>query len=228
MQPTNPQNLEAQALNLNAWQRVAVATNDIVTPANALDAVAFGLAINGIRHLDSWAGIGKSALAYGADLVDGHIARSTGTSSPTGEIVDAGGDKIKLAAAIYFTWKDRLAPRPLLAAVAAQNIANTALTAYDRKKHAEPQIHASIAGKQTIFLQCMGIAMYVIGEKLAETHPLPGKTFKVAGNILGWAGIMKGFLQATPGYFREATRPEPAETSVSHYPNWPNPLVRRA
>ena len=43
--------------DMNVWQQVAEATNDIVTPANVLDVVGFGACIYGLRNLKSWKGI---------------------------------------------------------------------------------------------------------------------------------------------------------------------------
>ena len=93
--------LPPEEVEQNVWQQLQHATNDVITPANVLDAAAFGLSLYGIKNLDSWKGIGASALSFSADLFDGKLARATGTSSALGEAVDAGGDKVKLALALY-------------------------------------------------------------------------------------------------------------------------------
>ena len=69
------------------------------------------------------------------DVVDGRVARSTKTQSPLGEAIDAAGDKVKLAIALYKIWALDLAPKSLLSAVAIQNAANVALVAADRMRH---------------------------------------------------------------------------------------------
>lgn len=191
--------LPAEEIDRNFWQVIAGATNDVVTPANALDAAAFGLSIYGLNNLDSWKGIIASASAFGADLVDGKIARATGTQSDLGEAVDAGGDKIKLAFALYQIWKLNLAPKTLIMAVAAQNGYNIGLTAADRSLNDKPSIHPSSFGKKAIFLEQMGLGMHVIGSEVSKQNEKRGRAIKLAGSVVGYAGVGVGII-ASSGY----------------------------
>lgn len=191
--------LPTEEIERNFWQVIADATGDVVTPANTLDAAAFGLSIYGLKNLDSWKGIIASALAFGADLVDGKIARATGTQSDLGEAVDAGGDKIKLAFALYQIWKLELAPKALITAIALQNGYNAGLTAVDRSLNDKPAIHPSNFGKKAIFLEEMGLGMHVIGSEVSKQHEKRGKAVKLAGSVIGYAGVGFGLI-ASGGY----------------------------
>lgn len=184
---------------LNGWQKLSEATHGIGTPANALDTVAFAGGIYGINHLDSWKGIAIACSSFMADFVDGKIARATGTQSELGEAIDAGGDKVKLAYALYKMWQLELAPRPLLVAVAVQNGLNVGLTAIDRSANDKPVIHPSQFGKKAIFMEQWGLGLHVIGSELAKTNEKRGKAVKTAGTVLTLAGVAVG-VAATTGY----------------------------
>lgn len=190
---------EHLADELNNWQKLAGATNDIVTPANMIDAVAFGVGVYGIRNLDSWKGIGFACSGFMADFVDGKVARATGTQSELGEAIDAGGDKVKLAYALYKLWELDLAPKPLLIAVGLQNGINVALTAVDRSANKPPVLHPSGLGKKAIFIEQWGLGLHVIGTEVAKKNEKRGKALRTAGTVLTTAGVVIG-AAATSGY----------------------------
>jgi phosphatidylglycerophosphate synthase len=185
----------------SVWQEIAEATNDIVTPANVLDLLGFGACIYGIGKLNSWKGIVATAAGFMTDVVDGKVARATNTQSPLGEAVDAAGDKVKLALALRTIWGLRLAPTPLLSAVAIQNAANVALVALDRMRHEEPQLHSSSHGKMAMFLEQWGIGLHVIGSQVSKTHERRGRLIKAAATGVGVVGLTYG-IAATVGYAR--------------------------
>lgn len=189
----------------NVWQKVANATNDVVTPANAIDVVAMGMAFHGAPRLNTWGGIVESGAAYMADVVDGRVARATGTTSDLGAKIDPIGDKIKIAYGLWHIWRGNLASRGLMTAVAAQNAANTAITVYDQVKNDEPQLKVSDDGKKAMFTQAWGIGLQVIGNKVGETHKPAGKALKAAGAIIGWAGFAYFGIPSTVQYLRKAT-----------------------
>lgn len=187
-------------LNLNNWQRISEATNHVVTPANAIDAVAFAGAMYGLNELDSWKGIMTTCASFMADFVDGKVARATGTQSALGEAVDVTGDKIKLAFGLYKIWKLGLAPKPLILTIAAQNGINVALTAVDRSVNKQdPLIHPSQFGKKAIFMQQWALGLHVIGSEVSKQNEKRGRMMKLAGNVLGAAGVVVG-AAATAGY----------------------------
>jgi phosphatidylglycerophosphate synthase len=189
----------ADLTDLNNWQKIATLTNDVVTPANALDAAAFATSIYGINNLDSWKGIATACGSFIADFFYGKIARATGTQSSLGEAIDAGGDKIKLAFALYKTWQLDLAPKNLITCVALLNGMNTGLTAVDRVTNKQPVLHASWLGKRAIFMEQWGIGLHIVGSKVKQANPERAGVIKAAGTILGYAGVFMGGL-ATADY----------------------------
>ena len=191
--------IHGQTEALNIWQQWSEATGGVITPANALDAAAFIGGMYGVNNLDSWKGIVITAASFFADMADGKIARATGTESPLGEAVDAAGDKIKLAAALYQIWKLDLAPKPLLVAIAAQNGINAALTAGDRAINSQPVIHPSYFGKRAILLEQLGLGLHVIGSEVAKKHERRAAIIKKVGTLTSVAGLGLG-AAATAGY----------------------------
>jgi len=185
----------------NIFQNISDSTGTVITPSNIIDVASMVGSKYGIDRLDTWRGIGTALVSFGADMVDGKIARATGTQSALGEAIDAGGDKIRLAYAIGKIWQLDLAPKHLLVAVAIQNSLNTALTMVDRATNAdEPQIHPSWWGKRAILLQQTGIGLHVIGSRLEKDEKLASSRFsKTAGSVLGYAGVAFGAVAST-GY----------------------------
>jgi phosphatidylglycerophosphate synthase len=81
----------------NAFQKVAASTHSIVTPANVITIIGLGLVVYGLISVLAghyWLGLGMLAIGRVLDIVDGVVANSTGTKSPTGEFLDAAVDKI--------------------------------------------------------------------------------------------------------------------------------------
>ncbi len=189
----------------NIFQKIASATHDIVTPANLIDAVAFGVAMKYMSKLDTTKGVGMVAGSFLADVVDGTVARATGTASAFGAKVDAGGDKIKIASGLYHIHRLDLASPALLATVGLYNASNAGAVIYDKKFNQNPGMEVSKDGKYSVFASCMGIGLQVIGSHL-ETHDKPklGQFAKTAGAGIAVGGIAKWGLPATKGYWAKA------------------------
>lgn len=184
----------------NIWQIISDATRTVVTPANAIDLLAFYGAKKGIDNLDSWKGIGITAASFLSDIVDGKVARATGTQSPLGEALDAAGDKVKLAYALVKIWQLDLAPKPLLTAIAMQNLVNSGLTITDQAiNNGDHVIHPSWFGKRAMLLQQTGLGLNVIGSQMNKDEMRFGKELKTAGTLLSSLGVVVGFV-ATAGY----------------------------
>ncbi len=185
----------------NIWEKIAGYTNDIATPPNALDAGAMALALYGLNvaKLDSWKGITTTGMSFVADLFDGWLARKTKTSSPLGEAVDAGGDKIKLLAALYQIYKLDLAPRSLIWSIFAQNGYNAGLTILDIKTNDIPAIHPSWLGKRAILAQQTGLGLNVVGSEVKKTDDKKGNMLKLAGSVIGFTGVIMG-VGSSAGY----------------------------
>lgn len=188
----------------NVFQRVAEATNGIVTPANAIDVAAFALAMESASKLDSWRGIASMAVAYTADLADGAVARATGTVSELGAGVDAVGDKVKTAYVGYHIARQGLANYDLLTAVAAYNMATAGATIYDRLAHDKPEVETTIPGKRAVFAGSLGLGLQIIGNKVAETDERKGRALKLAGAGIGYGGLAYYGAKAIRDYWRTA------------------------
>lgn len=188
----------------NVFQQTMEATGGVVTPANVMDAAAFAVTAAGASELDSWEGIGKIAGAFSVDWLDGKVARLTGTVSPLGASLDAVGDKIKLSMIGYQAYKKDLVHPVVLGAVAAQNLANAAATAYDRTVHDEPRVKVTHEGRRTMFYNCLGLGLQIIGTELAKTHPDHGRKVKVAGAAAAAGGLAFYGWRATRDYWRAA------------------------
>lgn len=175
-----------------------------MTPANVIDAGAFVLAAKFVPKLNKWEGITAVAASYASDVVDGKVARATGTSNELGATVDAVGDKLKTAFAAYHIYKMHLASRPLLAGVALQNIANAGATIYDSLINDKSQIEVSKAGKYSAFSNSLGIGLQVIGTELEKSDQLKARNTKIAGAVIGWGGLAVFGAKATRDYWRQA------------------------
>lgn len=189
----------------NNWQRVAEATGGVLTPANAIDALAFVAAIKQAPRLDTKEGVVALAVSYTADLVDGAVARATGTSSEVGAAVDAAGDKLKTAFTAFHIGRLGVASRPLLTAVAVHNAANAGATIYDRVKNDESKLELSKAGKYSAFSNSLGIGLQVIGSSLARGgHEKSARFVRRAGAATVLSGLAVYGVPATIQYWREA------------------------
>ncbi|HET9692138.1 MAG TPA: CDP-alcohol phosphatidyltransferase family protein [Acidimicrobiales bacterium] len=185
-------------------QRLARTTGGVVTPANALDVVAMAATWWAGPRLGTWRGYAVGAPSYFADLADGVIARRTGTVSRAGEMFDHIGDKPKIFWGAWHIWRMRLADRPLIATVAAYNVANAAVTAYDLLRNAEPQIFPDRRAKLAMLATATGMGIQVAGTNAARTHPRVGRALRVAGALSTYGGVAFLGVPTTLAYCRAA------------------------
>jgi phosphatidylglycerophosphate synthase len=191
-------------------QRIAQRSGGVVTPANLLDGLAFvGAAWSGPRF-ETWGGIAVGAFAYLSDVVDGTLARATGTESSVGELVDHVGDKPKVAFALWHIWRRRLAGRRLVAAVAAYNLVTASITVFDRLANETPRIEVTREGKRAMFTTATGIGVQVVASKLRSSHPVVSRTIEVSATSLGYAGLVLYGLPTIGQYYRMATGSAPS------------------
>lgn len=192
----------------NIWQDIARATNDILTPSNVIDGASMVGAKYSLDRLDSWQGITGAAASFLTDLVDGKIARATGTSSPLGEAVDAAGDKIKMAYGLIKINQLELAPKALVRAVATRNSLNAILSTADQVANGHNhKLHSSKLGQITIFLEQLAIGAHVIASQMDKNDIRDTKQLKLAANIIGWGGGVALGTLATINYARALRAP---------------------
>lgn len=184
------------------FQEIATNTHDVVTPANAISLAGFALASYGAQRMDTLPGVLVMGTGRVLDMVDGKVARATGTSSALGEMVDATLDKSAVAIMAYNAVKKDIVPRPVIASIVVQNIANTALTLYDRVKNDEPQIHPNRDGKHTMFAQNAAIGFFCLAN--VAKPPIIRSSLKSAGWVATAVAVVKG-TRATQAYHSMAT-----------------------
>ncbi len=201
-------------------QRVAARTGGVVTVANALDVVAFVGAWWAGPRLGTWRGYAVGVPSYFADLADGVIARRTGTVTRVGEILDHVGDKPKIFWAAWHVWRLRLAQRPLIAAVAAYNVANALVTGYDLVRNCEPEVFPDQRAKWAMMTTATGMGVQVAAKNAERTHPGLARVLRVSGAISSYGGVALFGVPTTVGYWRAARsgpgrrrRPQASPTS---------------
>lgn len=188
-----------------ALQRIAGATAGLVTPANLLDVVALVGAWWAGPRLGTWRGYAVGAPSYFADMADGVIARRTGTVTRAGELMDhVVGDKPKIFWGAWHIWRLRLADRPLVATVAAYNVANAVVTGYDLVRNAEPQVFPGRTAKWAMLTSATGMGTQVAATNATRTHPRLGRALRVAGALSTYGGVALLGVPTTVGYWRAA------------------------
>lgn len=188
----------------SALQRLAAATGGVVTAANLLDVVALGGAWWAGPRLGTWTGYAVGAPSYFADLADGIIARRTGTVTRVGEIMDHVGDKPKIFWAAWHIWRLRLADRPLIATVAAYNVANAVVTGYDLVRNAEPGVFPDQRAKLAMMTSATGMGIQVAAKNGERTHPRLARALHVSGAISSYGGVAFFGIPTTVRYWQTA------------------------
>jgi phosphatidylglycerophosphate synthase len=186
-------------------QQIARQTRGLATPANFLDGFAFLGARWAAPRLDTWPGLIVGAGSYVSDVVDGKIARATGTTSHIGDLIDHVGDKPKVGYALYYIWKKRLAERPLVAAVAAYNAVTASVTIYDRLTNSVARIEVTRDGKRAMFTSATGVGLQTIATKMRESRPMTAQAMTWFGRSLGFGGLLVFGLPTIRQYWRIAT-----------------------
>lgn len=183
-------------------QDIAARTRGVVTPANAVSVAGCALAVAGASRMETFGGALAMSVGRSLDIMDGTIARATGTTSPTGEAVDAVLDKAALAVMCCQAIRKNIVPKTVVAAIAAQNAANAAMTLVDRYRHPTCSgLHVSREGKHAMFAQNLSIGLFCLSEVSAAPTALR-KGLRALGWAAAAAATAKG-IQASVGYYAE-------------------------
>ncbi len=141
------------------FQRIARQTNGIVTPGNVITVIGFVVTLYGLWLLTK-AQFGAAAitllLGRLCDVADGWVAHHTGTKSPTGELLDAGCDKIVTILGLIALGMATIAPWWVLAMVAIPQIATSVVSGL--ALHGKHRLHPSPAGKVSMVAAWTGFA----------------------------------------------------------------------
>jgi phosphatidylglycerophosphate synthase len=195
----------------NPFQKVAAKTGGLVAPANGVSLLGAGLVGSGLRDIakgDTTKGVIKVGVGrIGGDLGDGFTADITGTKSPFGEGVDVVVDKGEAAVALPVLVKADILPKSAAGVIAAQNMANAAISAVAKRRGAE--IHPSKEGKLTTFGQWTTIGLHGLAAVARENDaPKLAKGLEVAGRLSLVATAVLG-AKAIVGYAGDALLPIP-------------------
>jgi phosphatidylglycerophosphate synthase len=189
----------------NSWQKLAVATDGLLTPGNIVSSIGLGLVFAGLiavaRH-DYWLGLGLVASGRLADILDGLLADRSGTKSPLGEVVDASFDKVGALATLAVFAIEGLLPWAIAVIIGLQSVANVTLALYARTKGLS--LHPSKVGK----LSAVGVWICILAFAVAK--PVHQQGWHSAGNfvtvfsyIFATAAIIFS-LCSTVGYAKDA------------------------
>ena len=181
----------------NPWQKLAAATEGVITPANAVSLAGGYLTVRGLLEIqrgEIGRGLSKAVAGRLLDLADGAVAHATGTKGPVGEAIDVIVDKADMAVALPALVRSEALPATAAVTIGAQNVANSLLGVVARKRG--KHMHSSESGKLTTFAQWTAFGAFV-GAALAEKHKRTqlAEDLRSAGYLM--AGVSAGMGAAT-------------------------------
>jgi phosphatidylglycerophosphate synthase len=193
---------------------------DVFTVPNAISAVGLGLVLKGSARADTGWGIGLTVAGRLLDLLDGKVARMMNQSSQFGAGVDAAFDKAGVLAIGVNEWRYRIAPRPALLAIAAQNAVNLTATAISARLGGDDELAPVHDGKRAMGYQNAALGAYAVAALLRRRGvPTGALTFGLTGHAnlvvgVGYYGIRASrqyvvqMRQLLRGRGRPATPPD--------------------
>ena len=176
----------------NRWQRLAAATNGVITPANAVTVIGLVLVVYGLIKIGRgsyWVGLIAVAIGRLLDVVDGWLAQSTATKSPLGEIMDATVDKIGTFLTLIVFLTSGIGPRWIIVAVATPHILISIIVLVGRSRNV--RLHPSRLGKLSMALLWVVLPGYVIVKALSA-----GTGWEAAVDSLAIASTIMGLIAA--------------------------------
>lgn len=148
-------------------QRLAARSYGLITPANGISMLGLVLTITGLALFYSRQYIiGLSFVGAGriCDIIDGHVARKTRTSSPFGEGLDAAFDKIMVVAACtVLMW---LGVLPVVVGVAVLVLQLTVAGLALAVRHDGRGLHPVRIGKYAMFGLWLVIGLFMLAHIL--------------------------------------------------------------
>lgn len=177
---------------------------EAMTMPNAVSALGLVLTLRGAAHLDSPRGLLQAAAGRTLDVVDGALARQLGQASSLGAVLDAGFDKVAVAALIAAAWRHRLVPRPALVAIAAQNLLNGAATAGAEVRTGREGLTTVRDGKLAMAWQNVAMATYALASVISpglRRAPVAG-ALRVMGHVAIVVGVGHFGVRASAAYLQ--------------------------
>jgi phosphatidylglycerophosphate synthase len=159
-------------------QRIAAATQGIVTLPNFLSVGGFVLVCGGLLYISGdklLAGVVAIAAGRLCDLLDGGVAERTGTKSPVGEAVDAGCDKLGALATLVVLGAEGIVPWWAVGLIGAQNVANGIIGIVGWQRHTH--LHPVRAGKLSTALEWAAFLCFILAAGWSALWDWPAYTF---------------------------------------------------
>lgn len=153
----------------NGWQRLAAATNGLVTIGNIITIIGFGLVIYGIillSHRAYWNGLVVIMIGRLCDIADGWAAHITSTKSPLGESFDAVFDKLGTGATLIGLWLTRLVPWWAIIVLLAPHIINSFVSLIALRRNI--RIHPTRRGKTSMALAWICLLSFIGRQALLQ------------------------------------------------------------
>lgn len=179
---------------------VRITTSDVLTVPNAISAAGLGLVLKGSAHADTGTGIALTVAGRLLDLLDGKVARMLNQSSQFGAGIDAAFDKAGVLAIGINEWRNNLAPKPVLLAIAAQNAINLAATALSTRL-GDDQLAPVHEGKRAMGHQNGALGAYAVAALLRKRGvPTGALVFQLAGHANAVVGVGYYGIRASRQY----------------------------
>lgn len=169
-------------LSYNSFQRVAAATRGVISPANIISIIGFGMVIYGLVEITReqyWTGLVLLAVGRLLDIVDGVVAEATKTKSPLGEFVDATLDKISTILTILVLLVTGIAPWWVMLVLLVPQVAITVFTLVQRKRGVK--LHPSRSGKLSMAFAWVGIVGLLAVKAIGNAPLLEFLTLDIIG-----------------------------------------------
>ncbi len=186
----------------------SVKPRDLLQAPTGITLGSFALVCHGAKNITSRTGKIEIAAGRMGDVVDGYVARRFNMSSDAGAIADVTCDKVGMAIIGASLLKNDIAPKPVLAAIAARNIVNAGATLYHGFADDDHRaIRPPKSGKYAMAAENMSLGAFMLADELKEGS-CSKKIVRGIGYAAATAGIIFG-IHATKGYiegnFDEAT-----------------------
>jgi cardiolipin synthase len=151
-------------------QRLAKATNGLVTPPNIITVLGLGIVVVGLLFIvnqDYWTGLVLVAIGRLLDIVDGIVADKTGTKSSVGEIFDSAADKTGTIFTVIAIIIAGITEWWIIAALLIPQIIIPLVSYY--KKKTGNGVHPTRTGKISMALAWVGIVGLLLVTAIGST-----------------------------------------------------------
>ncbi len=188
----------------NMCQQVAAASGGIITPANVVSVLGFGLVLSGLHSVKQENyknGFTKIAVGRLMDVFDGVVAEETGTKAPLGEKLDATIDKLEAFVTLPTLANNDVMTKKIAGIFMANHLINAGISLYAKKRNIP--IHVSRDGKLATLAQWSTIILNGYGTFTNKNNkPTKAGWLKQSGKVASMVGIYLG-ARTISGYISD-------------------------